>query len=128
MIRDVRVLIDCTMSGRMDNVRFPCFGANGGAEGAPGRFTLNPDGPEPREIPPASENIAVSVGDLLRVETGGGGGWGDPLDRDADVVLRDVVQGFITAEAARLEYGVVIDPEEPQLDLGATEEIRSRRS
>ena len=74
------------MSTRMDNVRFPSFGNNGGKAGQPGRLILNPGTPDQRELPPAGENIPVKAGDLLRVETSGGGGWGDPLTREAQEV------------------------------------------
>ena len=129
VIRDVRVLVDCTLSTRMDNVRFPCFGLNGGRAGQPGRFVLNPDedgqgGQLGQEIPPAGENIQVRVGDLLRVETGGGGGLGDPFQRDPHSVVRDVHDGFVSKRAAHDEYGVALDAD-LVLDVAATNHLRS---
>ena len=106
--RDVRLLVDCTLSARMDNVRFPCFGLNGGRAGEPGRIVINPDSRAETEVSPVGENIPLKAGDLLRVETPGGGGWGHPFDRDPDAVLRDVREGFVTRQAALDEYGVAL--------------------
>ena len=123
--RDVRVLVDCTLSTRMDNVRFPCFGLNGGRAGQPGRFVLNPGTPGETEVPPAGEGIQVKAGDLLRAETGGGGGWGHPFDRDPQKVVRDVREGFVSTTAAESDYGVVLTSS-VELDGEGTEALRSR--
>ena len=124
VVRDVLVLVDCTLSTRMDNVRFPCFGLNGGRAGQPGRFVLNPGTPDEKEVPPAGEGIQVKAGDLLRAETCGGGGWGHPFDRDPQDVVRDVLEGYVSRGAAGTDYGVVIT-EELDLDRAATTELRS---
>ena len=110
----------------MDNVRFPCFGLNGGRAGQPGRFVLNPGTPEERDVPPAGEGIQVKAGDLLRAETGGGGGWGHPFDREPQGVLTDVLEGFVSRQAAELDYGVVVVGS-LDLDLSATEAHRSEK-
>lgn len=125
--RDVRVLVDCTLSTRMDNVRFPCFGLNGGMSGQPGKFTLNPDSPDERDILPAGENISVKAGDLFRIETGGGGGWGDPFERYTEDVRKDVLEGFVSIEAASRDYGVVLEPDGLGIDRTATDRLRSSR-
>ncbi len=125
VIRDVRVLVDCTMSTRMDNVRFPCFGLNGGRAGQPGRFVLNPGTPDEQEVSPAGEGIQVRAGDLLRAETGGGGGWGHPFDREPRDVVNDVLGGFVTRAAAESSYGVVLTSSS-DLDREQTEALRSR--
>ena len=124
VVRDVRVLVDCTMSTRMDNVRFPCFGLNGGRAGQPGRFVLNPGTPDEREVSPAGEGIQVRTGDLLRAETGGGGGWGHPFDRDPQDVARDVLEGFVSRQSAEVDYGVVLS-DNIGIDSEATEALRS---
>ena len=127
VVRDVRVLVDCTMSTRMDNVYFPSFGNNGGKAGQPGKFTLNPGTPDERDIPPAGENISVKAGDLLRVETSGGGGWGDPFTREPQEVRRDVLEGFVSLEAARDDYGVALHSDGLEIDWSATEALRAKR-
>jgi N-methylhydantoinase B len=62
----------------------------------------------------------------VMVSTGGGGGWGDPLERDPARVRHDVVEEYITAEAARADYGVVIDAKTMMVDEGATQALRER--
>ena len=59
------------------------------------------------------------------MRTGGGGGWGEPFDRDAAVVAQDVAEGFISAAAARKLYGVVVRGN-MSLDEGATVRLRKR--
>jgi N-methylhydantoinase B len=53
-------------------------------------------------------DVHVTAGRRVRLETPGGGGWGDPLARDPDLVARDVRLGYVSAERARELYGVVI--------------------
>ena len=55
--------------------------------------------------------IPVQKGDIVRILTGSGGGWGDPLDRDPELVAADVREGFVTVATAESTYGVVLDPE-----------------
>jgi N-methylhydantoinase B len=68
----------------------------------------------------------LAKGDLLTIVTGGGGGYGDPLERDVERVVEDVEEGLVTVEAAREFYGVVFDAD-GKLDLAATEALRSQR-
>ena len=119
-------MVDCTLSTRMDNVRFPCFGLDGGMSAWPGRFVLNPDTPDEREIPAAGEGISVKSGDILRIETGGGGGWGDPFTRSLEDVQRDVLEGYVTQNAALSEYGVALSDDGLEIDHAATEAARNQ--
>jgi N-methylhydantoinase B len=61
-------------------------------------------------------------GDILLLETGGGGGHGDPLERPARQVLQDVLDGFVSIDAARRDYGVVIADD--ALDVAGTRALR----
>ncbi|MGE0060072.1 MAG: hydantoinase B/oxoprolinase family protein [Dehalococcoidia bacterium] len=125
VVREVRVLTDCIMATRMDNARFPPFGANQGAAGAPGRIIVNPGTAEETEINPVDEGISLKAGDLLRVETCGGGGWGDPFTREPERVRRDVLEGYVSVAGAETDYGVVLDRESLQIDQAATDKLRS---
>jgi N-methylhydantoinase B len=75
----------------------------------------------------------TGAGAVLRYVNAGGGGWGDPFDREPDRVVRDVRDGYVTIEGAARDYGVVVtgdpdeDPEGVRLDSEATEALRSRR-
>ena len=59
------------------------------------------------------------------MRTGGGGGWGDPFERDADLVRRDVAAGLLTAEQARERYGVVVTGSPVSVDQATTAELRA---
>jgi N-methylhydantoinase B len=61
------------------------------------------------------------------VATAGGGGWGNPLERDLERVRRDVVEEYVSLKAAREEYGVVLDPETLEIDQKATQEQRQTK-
>ena len=62
----------------------------------------------------------------MRVETAGGGGWGSPLARDPQLVLEDVLDEYVTLEAARDDYGVVIDAASLQVDAAKTAALRAQ--
>ena len=109
IVRDVRVLSDAATFGvRLDNCVQPAFGVNGGKSGQPGRITVNPDGPAPRDLATMSDGAKLKRGDLVRIVTPGGGGWGHPADRPAEQVLSDVLDGFVSQAAALSDYGVVL--------------------
>ena len=117
IIRDVRLLApEGTFGLRVENNRFPAWGVAGGKAGGTSRVILNPGGEDERDIRPFSDDNFWQAGDLVRLYTAGGGGWGDPLERDAGLVERDVRGGFVSLESARSEYGVVIDPETLKAD------------
>ncbi len=73
-------------------------------------------------LPAKIEGVKVSKGDLLYFNTWGGGGWGDPLERDPQLVLQDVRRRLVTPEGAR-RYGVVLN-EDSALDDSATDDLR----
>lgn len=126
IVRDVRVLVDeATLGVRMDNCRYPAFGVNGGMSGSGGGFILNPGTPEERHLPTMSDGHKLKKGDLLRVITPGGGGWGCPLDRPAEDVLADVRDGFVSAVSALDTYGVVLSKDGRTIDVRATGDRRA---
>ena len=73
-------------------------------------------------LPAKAEGIKVKVGDILYFNTWGGGGWGDPFARDAQLVLDDVNRGLVSADGAR-RYGVVIA--DGAVDSAATKALRA---
>jgi N-methylhydantoinase B len=128
-VREMEVLVDgAVLNTRMDNVENPPWGVNGGESGRPGRFVLNPGTPGERELPRLAQGIPVKRGDVVRMETTGGGGWGHPHDREPWRVRRDVLGGFVSAEAARSDYGVALrDGPEREVDEDATAALRGAR-
>ena len=132
IIRDVRLLADeGTFGLRVENNLFPAWGVAGGMGGGVSSVLLNPGTPEEREIRAFSDDNHWKYGDLVRIHTAGGGGWGDPLKRDVNLVLDDVKDGFVSLEAALERYGVAIDPDTLEVDTRGSEtrreEIRKAR-
>jgi N-methylhydantoinase B len=100
----------------------PPWGLWGGNAGEYGTYLLREPGE--REFAAArGVHRPVTVGSEVIVRTGGGGGWGDPLERDANAVRADVQEEFISARAARDHYGVVLR-EDHSIDHAATERAR----
>ena len=125
IVRDVRIIADeGILASRLENVTFPAWGVNGGHSGRPGRIVVNPGTPEERELKPLSDNNRLRQGDLLRVMTSGGGGWGHPFDRPAATVREDVLDGFVSPQSALKDYGVVLDPQTLEVDEVETAKIR----
>ena len=76
---------------------------------------------------PLSDGNIVRRGDVLRIETGGGGGWGHPFDREPERVLADVRGGFVSRASAEEDYGVVLTDDGLPIDAAATAARRARR-
>ncbi|WP_118135471.1 hydantoinase B/oxoprolinase family protein [Oceanicella sp. SM1341] len=124
IVREYEVLADEMLLGlRIDGVTNPPWGINGGMSGGPGRAFRNPGTPGETEIAPLSEGTRFKKGDVLRIETGGGGGYGPPYERPAEDVLEDVLGGFVTEAAARALYGVAITG--GALDAAETRALRA---
>ena len=71
-----------------------------------------------------AQDHPLDVGDIVVMQVGGGGGYGDPLDRDAEQVQTDVAEGRVSAEQARQLYGVALTPH-GEIDSAATETLRA---
>ncbi|MGE0315935.1 MAG: hydantoinase B/oxoprolinase family protein [Lautropia sp.] len=128
IVREVQLLGDrATIMLRLTNCIHPPFGMNGGMSGRAGRFTLNPGTSKERQLPYLAEGITIERGDVLRVETPGGGGVGHPFDRPFDLVLRDVLGEFVSVESARDDYGVIVDVDAESVDVAASESLRRER-
>jgi N-methylhydantoinase B len=104
-----RALVDCHTIVTADRVKLGCYGVNGGYAGMPFVVTVDPDGPNERRLGGLVDGEPVRKGEVVRVETTGGGGWGDPLEREPDLVLRDVLQGKVSLNSAMDRYGVIIE-------------------
>lgn len=126
IIREYEILADDMMLAvRIDSVKNPPWGIHGGMGGGTGRVTINPGKADQRILAPLSDGNKLVKGDILRIETGGGGGYGHPYDRKLDAVLEDVLGGFVSAEAAQRLYGVVMNGD--KIDEAATAALRSNR-
>lgn len=100
------------------------WGVRGGDPGARGRKWIDkPDGTTV-VLPSKVHDVSVAPGDVLHFVTWGGGGWGDPLERDPEIVSKEVRRGLVTGDGAR-RYGVVCTAN-GVLDIGATEDLRGQ--
>jgi N-methylhydantoinase B len=125
--REVRYLSgQGTFTNRSDGQKFPPLGVLGGAMGAPSRHRLVRRGNEPTELPSKVTNLAIAAGDVIVMETAGGGGYGPAPERAPARVLADLLDGKISAAEARESYGVVIDAEGEAVDQEATAALRAR--
>ncbi len=110
-----------------DKARFAPWGLFGGGDARPAKYILNPDTPKARELP-SKITLQLAPGDVVSVQTPGGGGTQAPTERAAEDVARDVALGKISAGRARAVYGVVVDPANQALDAAATAAERARRA
>lgn len=126
LIREWRILADdAVLAMRSDKRRFPPYGLHGGKCGTGSLNVVNPGLGNGRVLPVLPmEGVILQKGDLFRHIMPGGGGWGDPLERDPTLVLRDVIDEKLTAEYVQREYGVVIGPEGDGVNEIATRELR----
>ena len=131
--RQMRHLTDTLVSACADRHLIPPWGLDGGREGMPNGFAVIRDG-EVSDFPtlcgtlsPAKFSLVpLEADDVVEITVAGGGGYGDPLERDASLVERDVLHGYVSVQAAREEYGVWIDPATGTADPHRTEELRRR--
>ena len=126
--RDVRILGDvASLSVLADKNLIPPFGVAGALGGAANRFTVIRDGStiEPSPVPGKVGDFPLQIGDVVRMETSGGGGYGDPLARAPERVQADVALGYLDRDQAAERYGVVIDVD-GNVESAATQELRDR--
>ena len=127
-LKEYRPLVDCFTLVSADRVRLGCYGVKGGSSGEPFGVFVDAEG-ENRKLGGLEDEVPIKSGELMRVETTGGGGWGNPLDRDIEAVRTDVWQGKVSADAAAKAYGVVIarvEDGEPFIDDAATAALRRK--
>lgn len=107
-------------ASRSPDSLYPVFGRQGGLPGRGDHLSLN------GKVLPYYGSIKLNAGDTVRLVVPGGGGYGDPFERDVELVRDDVIAGLVSADAARADYGVVIEGPEHRIDHAATAALRSR--
>ena len=126
VVKKQRMLKEGFITHEADRHEDVPWGVFGGWDGAGGRLDIYNDArPEDgRAMPAKFSGLRVESGDVMAFYGPSGGGYGDPLDRPAEKVLEDVLDGFYTSEAARSTFGVVLDLEAETVDEAATEAAR----
>jgi N-methylhydantoinase B len=125
--KHVRMLRDAHFMSIADRSILACWGVKGGRAGASFQVTVDPGGPREREVDALADAEPVQAGEVIRIRTTGGGGWGDPLDRPVAEVVQDVEWGKVSIDGARRDYGVVLgfDGTLATVDRAATDELRA---
>jgi N-methylhydantoinase B len=101
--RDYRIIGDgVTLATRSSRQRFPAQGLEGGSNGSLGAFVLDPDQPSAMKLPGTSSDIPLRKGALLRIVTPGGGGCGDPCERDPESLAADLGAGKVSPKASNM--------------------------
>ena len=134
--KEYRLLVDAYVATHSNRHTVAAKGLTGGGEGAttsivhsPGSVGPGSEGPGSEgavELPREGTFIPVAGQDVVTIVSGGGGGFGDPLERSPDLVFGDVLNGKVTRDGARQGYGVVVEEERdvPRLDREGTELLR----
>jgi N-methylhydantoinase B len=126
-VREYRVLGPARFTTRNGRELTPPAGKDGGLPGRASMLTLNPGTDREWEITVENGGVALQPGDVIRMSQAGGGGFGDPRTRPVEEVVRDVREGYVSAEAAQVSYGVAVmrGPDGWRHDPAATARLRS---
>ena len=121
-------LADARFSIRSSKHIIPPLGAAGGGEGRTGDIIINPDTPSEKHLPTRYADYPLKAGDVFRLDTPGGGGLGDPRQRDPAKVLADVIEGYVSPERAERDYGVIVtkNGRDWHIDETATAKLRAQ--
>jgi N-methylhydantoinase B len=122
--KEYQLLSDAVFTLRMGGFRSGAWGVFGGKGPKLARCVLNP-GTEREEACPPLLTRELKAGEVIRFELPGGGGYGNPREREPELVLEDVLNGYLSLEAAKREYGVAIDQATLTVDPTRTARLRA---
>jgi N-methylhydantoinase B len=123
--RVVRARVPFTLNTHAERAHCKPWGLEGGGDATGNEVALRIDGKWKTDFPNAKVLVAhLKAGDAFRLRSGGGGGYGSPLDRPIEDVEADAKQGYISLAAVKDLYGVVLDPKTFKADRAATERLR----
>ena len=124
--RAVKVLANVALNTQMERVHCRPWGLAGGMEGAGNGYRLRIDGKELADFPNGKMFRRLKPGDVYTLMSGGGGGFGSPVQRDPEKVAHDVRQGYVSDAIAQEIYKVALTPE-GTVDVAATVRLRESR-
>jgi N-methylhydantoinase B len=119
----IRLLSPATLFAFIEKGKAPHWGIDGGKEGLRNYSVVQPKDGNEFEVLKTS-GMQLEEGCRVIATAGGGGGYGNPLEREVEKVRRDVINGYVSVASARLDYGVLIDPQSFEVDTIATQKIR----
>src|SRR5258707_12455499 len=125
--REYLNLEDARFSIRSMKHVIPPNGCAGGMTGRTGDIWINPDTKDAKRLPTRYADYPLRQGDVFRLDTPGGGGFGEPLERGPETVLADVREGYISQAAAERDYGVVVVETERGFSAVAVANGRKRK-
>ena len=102
--------------------KFPPWGVLGGKPARTGFYAVNGE-----ELAETVREAQLKPGDVVQVNMNAGGGYGEPLERDPELVLGDVLDGYVSIEGAIEDYGVIISADKVAVDVDATNRLRDER-
>ncbi len=124
--RVVQARGNVTFNSQSDRAHCAPWGLEGGLDGTDNAVAVRSDGAWKDDFPNAKAlTISLIEGEAFRLRSGGGGGFGDPLERPLENVRHDVEQGYVSVEVARDHYAVAVDPQTFALDKEATARLRA---
>jgi N-methylhydantoinase B len=126
--KHIRMRKDAHFMSIADRSILACWGIKDGKAGMPFQVTIDPGTANEHDVQALVDAEFVPAGTVIRIRTTGGGGWGDPLARDPELVVRDVLWAKVSRAGAQAGYGVVVvgPDDEPALDVEATRAARER--
>jgi N-methylhydantoinase B len=127
--KHIRMLRDAHFMSIADRSILSCWGVRGGRAGKPFSVTIDPGAPAEREVDALADGEPVRAGEVIRIRTTGGGGWGDPLDRPYREVLQDVQWHKVSIQGAADDYGAVVTGavDAATVDVAASDAMRASR-
>ena len=108
-----------TLGIQSGRYQYPPEGLFEGKDGAKARFLINEKPGNPYGL------THLKPGDVVIMDAAGGGGYGNPLERDLELIENDVIDGYVSMETAKKEYGAVINPDTMKVDVDASEKLRA---
>lgn len=107
MSKDIRVLgHDSEFTIKADRQKVPPYGLFGGKPGLPGLITIYPDTDEARTVDSKKSGNLLKANGVLRCQMPGAGGYGNPLERSRELLIKDLEEGYVSPESARRDYGM----------------------
>src|SRR5215467_6042854 len=125
------VCVDAKVYTYVVGMKYPMPGICGGGKGAPHEMLLRYGSDDEYRVPHTADWVPIHAGERIMYDYGGGGGWGDPLEREPQAVLDDVIDEYVSVEGASRDYGVVLtgslDDLTLEIDKDATDALRRDR-